>query len=381
MFVIGSPRSGTSVLTWALGQHPNLLLTEESNWLGSFVIEASVAHARGSARVQRSQLGALGISRDSFLSGLGDAIDHMILAGREHLETTSHATAVHSPQQASIGFEISRNPGESKSRWIDGTPEYSLEVPMLVALFPKAQFVHILRDADQVAASLLAFRDEQGRPIVGSAEDAYAYWQRTVSACLDAEQVLGPAAVHRLRYADLVAEAESALRDILDFLGEPFSAACLEPLQHRINSSFAAGAMPQAYPGVRSEIIQQARRSSIEWLASPQHVSVDPKGRERWRTEFDARVLDAQGLQSHLEAARRIVILSRHALDACGVLLLVNWLFALARWIQSAGTKASYWLGMASLVLAVYGWLRRAGLRAMAMRMLGRKTSSESRIG
>lgn len=307
VFVIGSPRSGTSVLTWALGQHPNLLLTEESNWLGSFAIEASVAHARGSARVRRSQLGALGITRDAFLSGLGDAVDRMMLAGREHLETTSRATAVHSPQQASPGFAISRGPGESKSRWIDGTPEYSLEVPMLVALFPKAQFVHILRDADQVAASLLAFRDEQGRPIVGSAEEAYGYWLRTVSACLDAEQVLGPTVVHRLRYADLVAQAEPALRGILDFLDEPFATACLEPLKRRINSSFAAGAIPRAYPGARSEIIQRARRSSTEWLASPQPESADPQGRERWRIEFDARVLDAQGLQSNLEAARRIV--------------------------------------------------------------------------
>ena len=381
VFVIGSPRSGTSVLTWALGQHPNLLLTEESNWLGSFAIEASAAHARGSARVQRSQLGALGITRDAFLSGLGDAIDRMMLAGREHLEAASYAIATQCPQQASPGFAISRNLGESKSRWIDGTPEYSLEIPMLVALFPKAQFVHILRDADQVAASMLAFRDEQGRPIVGSAEEAYVYWLRTVSACLDAEQVLGPAVVHRLRYADLVAEAEPALRGILDFLGEPFAPACLEPLKRRINSSFAAGAMPHAYPGARSEIIQRARQSSIEWLASLQPGSAVPEGRERWRIEFDARVLDAQGLQSHLEAARRMVALSRYALDVCGILLLLNWLFALARWVQSGGTKASYWLGVASLVLVVYGWLRRAGLRAMAMRVLGRKAPPNSKIG
>lgn len=381
VFIIGSPRSGTSVLTWALGQHPNLLLTEESNWLGSFAIEASVAHARGSARARRSQLGALGITRDVFLSGLGDAIDRMVLAGREHLEATSHETAVHSPQQASPGFAISRNPGENKSRWIDGTPEYSLEVPMLVALFPSARFVHILRDADQVAASLLAFRDDRGRPIVGSAEEAYGYWLRTVSACLDAEQVLGAAVVHRVRHADLVVDAEPTLRGVLGFLGEPFASACLEPLQRRINSSFAAGAMPRAYPGARSEIIQQARRSSNEWLASPQPRGVDPEGQERWNVEFDARVLDAQGLQSHLEAARRIVTLSRYALDVSGVLLLVNWLSALARWIQSGGTKGSYWLGIASLVLAVYGWLRRAGLRAMAMRMLGRKQSSDNQIG
>lgn len=372
VFVVGSPRSGTSVLTWALGQHPNLLLTEESNWLGSFAIQAAVAHAQGSARAQRSQLSALGISRDAFLSGLGDAIDRLVLAGRTHLEAASQAEAQHSSQLVSPEFAISRGPEESKSRWVDGTPEYALQIPSLLALFPKAQFVHILRDADQAAASLLAFRDERGRPIAGSAEEAYAYWLRTVRACLDAEETLGPDIVHRVRYADLVSDGERTMREILDFLAEPFAPACLEPLKRRINSSFTGDAMPRAYPGGQSEIIQQARRASAQWLASPQTAQADASARARWQAEFETSVLYAQGLESHWEAAQRMLPQLRLAIGVCGILLLVNGLIALALWLRSGDAMATLWLALACAMVAAYLWLRRAGLRAIATRVLGR---------
>jgi hypothetical protein len=36
IFIVGAPRSGTSILAWCLGQHPNILPQEESNWLGAF---------------------------------------------------------------------------------------------------------------------------------------------------------------------------------------------------------------------------------------------------------------------------------------------------------------------------------------------------------
>jgi hypothetical protein len=34
IFVVGSPRSETSILTWCLGQHPNILPLAESGWMG-----------------------------------------------------------------------------------------------------------------------------------------------------------------------------------------------------------------------------------------------------------------------------------------------------------------------------------------------------------
>ena len=56
IFVVGSPRSGTSILTWCLGQHPNIFPVPESNWLGQFAINVQVSYEIGSARADRSIL-------------------------------------------------------------------------------------------------------------------------------------------------------------------------------------------------------------------------------------------------------------------------------------------------------------------------------------
>lgn len=372
IFVVGSPRSGTSVLTWALGQHPNLLLTEESNWLGLFAMEAAAAHAQGSARALHSQLSALGITRDAFLSGLGDAIDRMILAGRSYLETASKEIAQHSPQLVNAEFAIARDPGDAKSRWVDGTPEYSLQIQGLLALFPQAQFVHILRDADQVAASMLAFRDERGCPIVASADAAYAYWMRTAQACIDAEAILGPAIVHRVRYADMVTDGERTMRAVLDFLNEPFAPACLEPFGRHINSSFGEGTKPREYPNARSTVIDEARRWSAAWLAVPQPANTDPAARARWRAEFETGVAYVQGLAANWEAARRMLNQTRMAFAASGVLLIVNWLLAITLLLWFRRITPAVWLASASGMVLAYAWLRRAGLRSVADRALDR---------
>ena len=381
IFIVGSPRSGTSVLTWSLGQHPDLLLTEESNWLGSFATQAAVVHAQGSARGLRSQLGALGITREAFLSGLGETIDRMILAGRSHLETVSQATALQSPEQVNPEFAIVRDPDEAKTRWVDGTPEYSLQIQALLALFPKARFVHLLRDVDQVAASLLAFRNEQGRPIVDSAEAAYAYWMRTTQACVEAESILGPGIIRRVRHADLAADSEGTLRGILEFLGEPFSPACLEPLQRRINSSFPGAAAPPAYPHRRTPVIEEARLASEAWLESTQPATADASRAAKWQAEFETAVLHLQGLETHCEAALDMLKQTRLAFAVVGVLLLINWLFALARLLQTGGTRAVLWLALASTMVVAYLWLRRSGVRSIAKRVLGMTAGSIKKPG
>ena len=52
-----------------------------------------------------------------------------------------------------------------------------------------------------------------------------------------AERAYGPSVVHRIRYADLTDNPESTMRSLLDFLEEPYTPKCLEPLELRINSS------------------------------------------------------------------------------------------------------------------------------------------------
>lgn len=75
IFIVGSPRSGTSILTWCLGQHPNILGLEESNWMAQFALDVASAYRRGSARGERSQLSAMGVDCLDFMATIGHSIE------------------------------------------------------------------------------------------------------------------------------------------------------------------------------------------------------------------------------------------------------------------------------------------------------------------
>jgi len=71
IFVVGPPRSGTSILTWCLGQHPNILVLPESSWIGDFAIDLGIRYQIGAARENRSILSAMDIQREEFFAHFG----------------------------------------------------------------------------------------------------------------------------------------------------------------------------------------------------------------------------------------------------------------------------------------------------------------------
>src|ERR1051326_4519494 len=117
IFVLSTGRSGSTILTWCLGQHPNIIPQEESNWLGPFAIDAAVGHRRGSTRGERGELSANFIERDEFLEGFRATRNQLLL---------SHRTRFEGPQSRRIAgwnpppFPISRSPDEPKSRRGEG---------------------------------------------------------------------------------------------------------------------------------------------------------------------------------------------------------------------------------------------------------------------
>jgi Sulfotransferase family len=279
IFIVGSPRSGTSILTWCLGQHSNILVQEESSWIGPFACQIEIAYRKGTARGERSQLSALGVAREDFFEAFGRSIDKLILDHRANAEANAQATGkamASDPRAAnavSNRFQIARSEADPKARWVDGTPEYSFYINPLRKLFPKARFIHIVRDVGAVVRSMLHFERTGGPVLVGSADEAYDYWLRTVRACLQAEHAYGSRVVRRVAHTDLVAHPRQTIAALLDFLAEDFEASCVEPLQKRINSS----EVPADFDGVESqanpEIVAAARELTDELAQCPtQHV-------------------------------------------------------------------------------------------------------------
>src|SRR5215472_8971235 len=191
IFVVGSPRSGTSILTWCLGHHPNIFPVPESNWMGDFAVNAAIAYQVGSARADYSVLSAMDVCDDEFFAAFGRSINDLILRHRKDLELKRETKCIKLKLDRRW-LEASGTAAGPKTRWVDGTPEYSFHICGLRKLFPQALFVHLLRDVEAVVRSMVNFHRTTGIHLVANEEDAYRYWIRAVNACRMAERAYGP---------------------------------------------------------------------------------------------------------------------------------------------------------------------------------------------
>jgi len=308
IFVVGSPRSGTSILTWCLGQHPNMLVIPESAWMGDFAIDLAIRYEIGTARGNRSVLSAMDIEREEFFARFGQSINDLILNHRKDLERKRSGYAARAGQNAVPEASMTVQPGVNrKARWVDGTPEYSLHICGLRKLFPGALFIHIVRDVDSVVRSILNFDRLGEGSLVANEQEAYNYWLRTVSSCLLAERAYGPRVVFRLRYSDLVDTPEAALRSLFNFLSEPFAAECLTPLEKRINSSNVPADFKIGDPETDPSLVERAKRLSTEVEKTPQPPEASPAASDEMEAAFNQRI------SAHCEAQQVIAALQKRA--------------------------------------------------------------------
>jgi hypothetical protein len=129
IFVIGSPRSGTTALAQALNRHPDLRVGKESYVLHDLFGGGKPEQVweRQMHRVTPCWLAHEEVERDEFLAFLGLGLNALF---------------------------SSRAEGK---RWIDQTPLYTPMASTLAAMFPGAVFLHIVRDGRHVVRSMVNF--------------------------------------------------------------------------------------------------------------------------------------------------------------------------------------------------------------------------------
>jgi hypothetical protein len=193
IFVIGSPRSGTTLLRLVLDSHPRISCGEETHFLRS--LEAIVG--RDWPLVE-----TYGLPRTWWLARI-----------RELYE----------------GFQGEVLAASGKARWAEKDPTYTLHLPFIEALFPDARYVHLVRDGHDVVAS---FRDRWGYR--SAARAARSEWARYVQAAMALGVRLGPERFLEVRYERIVADPERETRRLFAFLGEEWDARVIDfdPSEH-----------------------------------------------------------------------------------------------------------------------------------------------------
>jgi hypothetical protein len=117
------------------------------------------------------------------------------------------------------GFEVYAE-RHGKARWGDKRPSYVLNLDAVLALFPHAQYVNVVRDPRAAIASI---RRIGGQRPVGWYEDGLVagveLWERSQRAADRWRRRLPADRFLEVRYEDLVADPAVALEPLVGFLG------------------------------------------------------------------------------------------------------------------------------------------------------------------
>ena len=308
IFIVGSPRSGTSILTWCLGRHPNIFPVDESTGIGELALALAVCYQTKIGLGPDSLWSAMNLQRREFMAAFGQTVNELIQSHKVDLERKWWEQAF-GPNGPPHDFVAEKATHFTKTRWVDGTPAYSFHICGLRKLFPNALFIHLIRGVTPVVRSMLNFHRLAGVSLVANEQEGYNLWFHSVSACLLAERAYGPDVVFRLRYDDLVGQPEASLKALFSFLNEPYAPQCLSPLEKRINSSNVPADFRLGEPDTDPLVVERATRLYAEIEAAPQSSEVSTIAVEQMEATFNAQtnqraVIRNKYAKSHARAQR-----------------------------------------------------------------------------
>lgn len=197
VFIVGSPRSGTTWLQRLLASHPLVRTGQESDLFAVYI--------GPQLRAWRRELD----ERTRVRGGLG--LGCYFLETEFLLLLKEYTFKLLKPMIADL------QPGEV---FVEKTPSHALYIPEILELLPKSQFIHLLRDTRDVVASLLAASRSWGKSWApADARRATKMWLTHVKAVREAARGLSARQFIECRYEEFHASPVKALPRIYQFLG------------------------------------------------------------------------------------------------------------------------------------------------------------------
>ncbi len=205
VFIVGCPRSGTTLLQTILAAHPSVLTFRESHFFdkcfrqkGSTLVECASASERLEKFLQQNELGSPEDRRRQVeaMDRLGDPIEK----GSQFIDLLDAVAHLHGVRA-----------------WVEKTPDHVLRISLIAKLVPDAAFIHVVRPPADVLVSLRDATKKWGRqrPWIrcwlhwyAAMRETWMYYDRPLHLVMPLEE--------------LTRNPEQNARRICDWLGLPW---------------------------------------------------------------------------------------------------------------------------------------------------------------
>ena len=221
IFVLGRPRSGSTLLEQILASHPAIEGTAELPYIGA--LAASLGSGQASTFYDSSYLDRLASLPGEALQALGER--YLSQAGAHRRSGRPH--------------------------FIDKKPANMVHVGLIHLILPQARIIDMRRHPMACGLSMFKSYSSRGRLRL---DELGRYYRDYVALMAHFDRVL-PGRILRVHYEDLVDRPEATVRGLLDHLGLPFDERCLRfhetertlltPSSEQVRQPIHAGALDQ----------------------------------------------------------------------------------------------------------------------------------------
>jgi hypothetical protein len=283
IFVVGAPRTGTTLLMEILNRHPEIHLFDEVHFFERIwderreIGDLTDPDSRGRAFARLRAI-VRDWGRDQAVAGV---LDDAEFTRRLAAEGGGYRGLMAALMKA--GAEL-----HGATRWGDSSPQDVLYAEQILAWFPEARIIGIVRDPRGFLASYknywrrgVASYRERYQPLANA-----LLWKSYMRALLRLASGERRDAVLVIRYEDLVSDPEAHVRRFCEHLGVDFTAAMLEV--DATNTSFpgepAKGIVATSRDRWRSELTAtEIRLGERVFGATMRELGYEPIGKEAGR--------------------------------------------------------------------------------------------------
>lgn len=287
VFILGYYKSGTTLLLNLLDGHPELIaLPGEFRYFTTFDdgrLGREDALRRLHALAVRNVITPYGLQPRWLLGNPSSEMDRYEEFGRRLVAFARARGSRH--MLAAVAQALAAVTRTTPRLWVEKTPTQEFHLDRILAAYPQARFVHIVRDPYSTIESIKDFRPDT--PIVDVLEGA-SELSRSFAAAVAGRRLGDRYTV--VHYEQLVTETEATMREVAEALGIAYDESLRTPTALGVPATANAGRRENRLSGV-VHALSLTGGSGLRWR---ERIAVEALvGRSGQALGYDTRIAGA----------------------------------------------------------------------------------------